>query len=169
MLLPCSAAVPEATVLGSGSGGCGGSSHSRRQLCVSEALGTQGVELSLHQIQPAEEVHELRPCELRAEVSRRVLLRGGGGGRLAQTKAEEGDGLGGAGEVAAGHLNVGGPVDRLEQRRAAERRASELAAGCDMSAASRGCEDEARGRTLERFALQAPMLQQTSLPAGVRR
>lgn len=115
-------------------------------------LGAQGVELGLHEVQATEEVHELRPRELRAQVPLRVRRGragggGGGGGGLAEAEAEEGEGLGGAGEVAAGHADVGGPVDRLEQRRAAEGRASQLAAGRGVSGRLDEAVHEARSLT----------------------
>ncbi len=86
----------------------------------------EGIELGLHQVEPAQEIDKLRPRELRADVAGRVGA--GGAGRCLEAEAEEGDGVGGAGEVAAGHLDVCGPVDRLEQRRPAQRGAAELAA-----------------------------------------
>ena len=88
----------------------------------------EGIKLGLHQVEPAQEIDELRPRELRADVAGRVGA-GGAGGRL-EAEAEEGDGVGGAGEVAAGHLDVRGPVDRLEQGRPAQRGAAYLAACC---------------------------------------
>ena len=117
-------------------------------------LGAERVQLSLHPVQAAEEIHQLRPRELRAEVARRGGGGGGGGVRVLQAQAEEGDGLGGAGQVAARGLDVRGPVDRLEQRRAAQGRAAELAAGISESvrkAPGDRTDDRARGSDLKMF------------------
>ena len=107
--------------------------RARMRGCL-RGLGAEGVELGLHEVQAAEEADELRPRELGRDVAPGALGVAARARRHSQAEVEEGDGLGQAGEVAARGLHVRGPVHRLEQRGAAQRRAPELAAGSRLSA-----------------------------------
>ena len=117
----------------SGQGRAPPPARARMRGCL-RGLGAEGVELGLHEVQAAEEADELRPRELGRDVAPGALGVAARARRHAQAEVEEGDGLGQAGEVAARGLHVRGPVHRLEQRGAAQRRAPELAAGSRLSA-----------------------------------